>query len=34
MSSKVNKLGVSWAKLSSNWNWNFVLLHLIFVALN
>ena len=22
----VNKLGLSWAKLSSNWNWNFVIL--------
>ena len=30
----MNKLGLSWAKLSSNWNWNFVLLHLRFVALN
>ena len=29
-----NKLGLSWAKLSSNWNWNFVLLHLRFVAFN
>ena len=27
-----NKLGLSWAKLSSNWNWNIVLLHLRFVA--
>ena len=26
-----NKLGLSWAKLSSDWNWNFGLLLLIFV---
>ena len=29
-----NKLGLSWAKLSSNWNWNLVLLDLSFVALS
>ena len=29
-----DKLGLSWAKLSSNWNWNGVLLDLSFVALN
>ena len=29
---KSNKLGLSWAKLSSNWNWNSVLLDLKFVA--
>ena len=26
------KLGLYWAKLSLNWNWNFVLLHSRFVA--
>ena len=30
----LNKLGLSWAKLSSNWYWNFDLLPLKFVALN
>ena len=25
-----NKLGLSWAKLSSNWNWDFVILDLRF----
>ena len=30
----IDKLGLRWAKLSSNWSWNFVLLHLRFVALN
>ena len=29
-----NKLGLCWAKLSSNWNWNFVLLLLRFVEVN
>ena len=29
-----NKLRLSWAKLSSNWNWNFVLLLLRFDALH
>ena len=27
-----NKLGVYWAKLSSNWNWNFILLHSRFIT--
>ena len=29
-----NKLGLNWAKLSSNWNWNWVLLDLGFVSLS
>ena len=29
-----NKLGLSWAKLSTNLNWNWISLHLIFVELN
>ena len=31
---KKNKLGLSWAKLSSNWNWNWVLPDFRFVALS
>ena len=30
----LNKLGLSWTKLSSNWNWNWVLLDLGFVSLS
>ena len=30
----MDKLGLSWAKLNSNWNWNWVLLDLRFAALS
>ena len=33
-SNKKDKLGLSWAKLSSNWSWNWVLLDLGFVSLS
>ena len=32
MINRWNKLGLSWAMLSSNWNWNWVLLDLRFVV--
>ena len=32
--NNANKLGLYWAKLSSNWNWKLILLHSRFVAQN
>ena len=34
LNKKSNKLGLSWAKLSSNWNFNLGLLKLRFVAID